>query len=90
MGRSIAVTYTVHLYVAGQFYTPSEWRVRSRNNGPSYGKPTAANLANYVKTFEESTHGEGCNKHLGVQKVLRAEIIHQPTRTLVATYAATS
>lgn len=88
MGRSVAITYAVQLFVPGKFHTPSEWRPRARLHGvvPAHGKPTAENLAKYVAGYEESTRGDGCNKHLGELKVASARIVHQPTGAVVATY----
>jgi len=92
MGRSIAITYTVEMVTrneAGQQFrhTPSEWRVRARyGNLPGHGKPTLENLTTYVTAFEVSTRANGCNAHLGVQKVLSARIIDQRVRSVVATY----
>lgn len=90
MGRSIAIKFTVQLFVPGVYQTPSEWRTRSRLDGrlPAHGKPTTANLAAYVRKFEDSTRSGGCNEHLGFQKVARAEIIDQELSKVVATYAA--
>lgn len=92
MGTSRAIKYTVQLNLSGSggkayTCTPSEWRSRARGKTPGHGKPTAENLAKYIAAFEESTHGEGCNAHLGVQKVTTASILDQDTRTVVATYA---
>ena len=90
MGRSIAIKYTVQVIVRGVQNTPSEWRTRSRLNGvvPAHGAPTAANLAAYVRKYEESTLPGGCNAHLGVTKVARAVIVNQQTRETIANYVA--
>lgn len=92
MGRSRAITYTVQLVVSGKFHTPAEWRTRPRLNGvvPSHGKPTAENLTKYVSLHEESTRGDGCNKHLGEETVASAHIVHQPTGKVVASYVRAS
>lgn len=93
MGQSIAITYTVTLLTrgeSGQLFTgtPAEWRVRSRNRVPGYGKPTRANLVNYIALFEASTESQGCNSHLGVQKVVSAAIVHQASGQIVETYVS--
>jgi hypothetical protein len=92
MGQSIAVTYTVELVTRGEsgrrfLCTPAEWRVKARNRVPGYGRPTVANLENYISTFEGSTQAGGCNAHLGAQKVVSAKIVDQRTKGVVASYA---
>lgn len=92
MGSSKPVTFTVELVIQDESgslraCTASEWRVRARyGNLPGYGKPTLENLTKYVSGFEASTQPQGCNQHLGVQKVISAFIKDQRCSTIVATY----
>lgn len=68
MGRSVKSKYAVRMTVAGFGITPACW------NSQQAGRPTAENLRRYVAAFEASTEPGGCNAHLGVTKVLEADI----------------
>jgi hypothetical protein len=61
--------------------TPTAWNVRRD------GAPTDANLRSYVHGLEASTLQGGVNEHLGVTRVLAAQLVHQGTGAVVATYA---
>jgi hypothetical protein len=68
VGRIVTPKWKLELRVAGPFViSPFVWR-------REYGRPTAANLARFVAKFEEGTKPGGPNEHLGVTKVLAAEI----------------
>jgi hypothetical protein len=71
-------TYAVRLHVPGFAYTPMGWDCKRA------GRPTEANLAAYVASFERSTQPGGVNAHLGAQKVKRAWITRQATGERVA------
>lgn len=81
-------TYTVTLRVPGFYFTPAAWRVTSRTQIPADGRPTEANLARYVDSFEASTRLGGANAHLGATRVARAFITDQRTGHKVAEYTA--
>ena len=93
MGSSKPIAYTVELVIKDESgslraCTASEWRVRARyGNLPGYGKPTLENLSKYVSGFEASTQPDGCNQHLGAQKVISAFIKDQRSSSIVATYS---
>ena len=68
--------------------TPMGWDVNGRHGYQGKGKPNAENLKKYVEAFEASTKPGECNGHLGVTKVLAAQIVKQSTDDVVATYKA--
>lgn len=96
-GRTVRIRYQVQIYSSGHNYTPAAWDVRFPY-GPvksgefagktGLGKPTDANLAQYVKDFESGTAKGGPNEHLGPVKVTRAEIKDNNTGDIVARYRA--
>jgi hypothetical protein len=88
MGRTTTPKYAVSLFVPGFNYTPMAWRVATRGRARGYGMPTDANLAKWIKDFEEDCR-TGANKHLGEQTVERAVIIRQSDRKVVASYLRT-
>ena len=67
MGKTITPKYIVKLETPGWNTTASEWRVKGGPNSVGYGKPTDANLAEYVRKFSESMLPGGCNEHLQAQ-----------------------
>ena len=85
MGTSRTPAYRMELAVDNGRVTPFGWDV-----GGKYGKgkANAENLKKYVEAFEASTQPGGCNSHLGVTRVLTAQIVKQSTGDTVATYKA--
>jgi hypothetical protein len=83
MARDPAPTaYAVDMTVPGYRYSPASWHCK-RN-----GRPTAANLAAYVASFEASTMPGGVNAHLGATRVASARIRRNTyAGDTVATYA---
>ena len=65
---STTPTYVVELTIPGTRNTPSAWNCKND------GRPTEANLANYVQTYERSTRPGGVNDHLGPETVTSARI----------------
>lgn len=89
VGKTITPRYTVTLKAPGFYMTPAAWHVRtSRYVRHADGKPTDANLASYVASFEASTGKGGVNAHLRPTTVEAAYITDQRTGTTVATYKA--
>ncbi len=88
MGTTRSIPLVVTMVLDRGMATPAEWRTRARGSAPSFGKPTAANLAAYVKAFEDSTAPDGCNAHIGPRRVISAKIVRQATHEILATYAA--
>ena len=73
--------YQVKIVVPGYFYPPASWNCRRD------GRPTAANLAKFVESFEASTQPGQCNAHLGVTKVLSASVkLNDGSAKVVARY----
>ena len=66
--RDTTPTYVLHLFDGKYAYTPSGWSVKRD------GRPTAANLATAIRSFENSTQPGGANAHLGATRILRATI----------------
>lgn len=73
MGRSTTPQYVIRTTDTGYVgNTPGVWKSKY------YGKPTAANLAAYVATFNASLLPGGCNAHIGPEGALtEAYIIDQ-------------
>lgn len=76
-------TPRVYSVASGRFvhHTPAAWNVRRD------GAANADNLRRYVQGMEASTLPGGVNEHLGVTRVLAAQLVRQGTDTVVATYA---
>jgi hypothetical protein len=74
MARDTTPAYVVEVSTPGYRWTPAEWRVRTRGQLPGYGKPTDANLAAFVRRFEESSRPGGVNAHLGATRVASAQV----------------
>lgn len=73
--------YQVTVTVPGRRYSPASW------NCKRYGRPTEANLRKYVESFEASTRPGGCNAHLGIEVVARAEVrLNDGSGKVVAEY----
>lgn len=89
MPRDTTPAYVVEVTTPAHRWTPAEWRARKRGPLPGYGQPTDANLARYVKAFEDSTKPGGVNAHLGETRVTRASIRRNtPGADPVASYTA--
>ena len=83
MSRDVTSRYAVQVIVPGYRYSPACWNCRRD------GRPTAANLARYVESFEASTRAGGCNAHLGETRVREACVrVNEYAGTVVATYRA--
>lgn len=83
MGRITTPPYRLEFTAVDRgAWTPGAWRSESN------GRPTAANLAAYVRETERSTMAGGCNAHLGATRILAARIVRQSTGDVVATYDA--
>jgi hypothetical protein len=83
MARDLTSTYVVEIRTPGFGWTPAAWHC-GRN-----GRPTEANLAQYVEDLEKSTMPGGCNAHLGATRVARAWIRRNTIGgATVASYAA--
>lgn len=84
MGRSITPAYRIEL--EGPVYaTPMAWQ-------RSYGRPTAANLAKVVETYNDSYGPEGVNAHVGERwgdraRHTAARIVRQRDNEVVAEWA---
>jgi hypothetical protein len=90
MPRDRTSKYAVTLTAPGYAFTPSLWLVRRD------GRPTDANLARYVASFEASTGPGGPNAHLGAQQMTSATVrvisavirLNQAGGSVVARYQA--
>jgi hypothetical protein len=83
MARDTSPTYVIEMTVPGYRYSPAPWNCRRD------GRPTAANLAKHVASFEASTQPGQCNAHLGATRVASAKIRRNMLAgDTVATYTA--
>jgi hypothetical protein len=93
MGRSLSIKYLLNLTLIeaetgkAKSATPQQWRVKGRNNAPGFGKPSEANLAVWIKGFEDSTKAGGVNAHLGVLQVTGACIVDQDSGAEIASFS---
>lgn len=86
MGRVVKVQYRLEIKcISGNRYTPSAWRVRGQFGNHGDGKPTAENIDKWVTAFEQSMI-DGVNKHLGIDQVVEAKIVHQTSSETVASW----
>jgi hypothetical protein len=74
MGRSVRIGTVLQMVFAGGQKMQMEWQVGKRGPFPGYGKPTQANLINFIETFERSHQPGGVNERIGPTKVLHAEV----------------
>lgn len=83
MARDYTPTHAVEMHGdASHRYTPAIWPTKHA------GRPTAKNLAAYIRTFEDSTQFGGVNAHLGVTKIVSAQIVkNDGSREVVAHFA---
>lgn len=73
--------YAVEFVVDRGYWTPMGWNSRQA------GRPTAANLAKFVRGYEASTQTGGVNSHIGPTRILRATILRNDgSREVVASY----
>lgn len=91
MGSTRLVTYVVEIEASGpngkQYYTPSEWRTRSRYPGiPGHGRPNAKNLKAYCDGFVASCKPGNPNAHLGEVTLHFAQIRDERTGDVIAEY----
>jgi hypothetical protein len=86
--RDYTPKYVVKITDGRYSYTPMEWRVFGRGLQKPDGKPTSANLAKFVQSYEASTQAGGSNAHLGATKIQTARIYNNLTGELVREYRA--
>lgn len=73
MGRSVTPKYAVEFSGVSSNGRPNRWTPMGWNCKQS-GRPTAANLAAFIKGYEASTLPGGVNAHLGVTRIAAAQI----------------
>jgi hypothetical protein len=83
MSQTLTSKYQVRIFSPAHNYSPASWNCRRD------GRPTDANLARYVESFEASTRPGGVNAHLGETRILRAVIaVNEYGGDVVARYSA--
>ena len=83
MSATLTTKYQVRISVPGYSYPPMSWNCRRD------GRPTDANLREYVLNFEASTQPDGVNAHLGVTVVrLHSLLVNDCQGTVVSRYYA--
>lgn len=87
MGYSVTPTFRVQFSCVTSggvrvAFTPQGWDVKRA------GRPTPANLAEFVRGLEDSTAAGGCNEHLGETHIGGALVVRQSNDEVVAEYAA--
>jgi len=83
MSKTLTTKYQVRIAVPGYYYPPMNWNCRRD------GRPTDANLREYVLNFEASTQPDGVNFHLGVTVVPSASIrVNEYGGQIMAKYVA--
>ena len=73
MGRSVTPKYAVEFSGVSRNGAPTRWTPMGWNSKQA-GRPTAANLAAFVRGYEASTLPGGVNAHLGVTRIAAAEV----------------
>ena len=89
MGKTLTPTYAVEFFEVRTAaegavgWTPMGW------NAKQAGRPTAENLATFIKGYEMSTLPTGCNRHLGATTIGSAHIIRNDgSKEVIASYAS--
>ena len=80
MSSSRTPAHRVEFTATGGYYTPQAWPAKY------IGRPSDTTLARWVEDFEAATREGGVNAFLGETAVWSAQVVHQSTGDVVATY----
>jgi hypothetical protein len=75
-------TFRLEVQCEGAVLTPAIWRVSKHGDTPGHGRPTAENLARWIRAVEAAR--SPVYKRLGLHRIVHARIVHQTSGTVVA------
>jgi hypothetical protein len=82
MPKRYRPTYRLEVECEGAVLTPAIWRVGKCGDLPGHGRPTADNLARWVR-MAAATRNPAC-KRLGLHRIVRARIVRQTSGHVAA------